>query len=353
MVMTALLCIASPSVAQVPAISSLSAQTQSAPSLDRQARSRYTAGQFREAATLFQQAAQAYKAAGDPIRQALSVSNLSLSYQQLGQWKEANQAIADSLALLQVNDKNPDLELALAQALDIQGSLYLVQGQTEAALTSWEHTTALYTQQGKPKQALASQNNQAQALQRMGPSRRAIALLDKALKLEQRSTANPQQLQALVQSVPASPETATALRTLGESLRMTGNLSQARTVLERSLAIAISLQLPDTIALAQLSLGNTARAQSDPKAAQNYYQQVAASASPNLRIQAQVNQLSLKADTNQKSALQNLLPQVQQQIEALPPSRTAIEARINLAQTMIKSGEANPSAIADLLVPAG
>lgn len=352
MVMTALLCIASPSVAQIPAISSLSAQTQSAPSLARQARSRYTAGQFTEAATLFQQAAQAYKAAGDPIRQALSLSNLSLSYQQLGQSKQANQAIADSLALLQVNDKNPERSLALAQALDIQGSLYLAQGQTEAALTSWEHTTALYTQQGKPKQALASQNNQAQALQGMGLSRRAIALLDKALKLEQRSTANPQQLQALVQSVPASLETATALRTLGESLRMTGNLSQARTVLERSLAIANSLQLPETIALAQLSLGNTARAQSDLKAAQNYYQQVAASASPNLRIQAQVNQLSLLADTNQKSALQNLLPQVQQQIQALPPSRTAIEARINLAQTMLKSGEANPRAIADLLVPA-
>jgi hypothetical protein len=43
MVMTALFCITSPSVAQIPSISSLIAQTQSAPYLDRQARSRYTA----------------------------------------------------------------------------------------------------------------------------------------------------------------------------------------------------------------------------------------------------------------------------------------------------------------------
>ncbi len=337
LVLTALLCIAEPSVAQVPAIFGLSAPI-AAPSVERQARSQYTSGQFAEAATLFQQAAQAYKAAGEPIRQALSLSNLSLSYQQLGQWKQAQQAIADSLALVQANDKNPG-SLALAQALDIQGDLYLAQGQAEPALRSWETATALYTQQGKPDRAKASQNNQAQALQRMGLSRRAIALLDKVLNLQQRSTANPQQLQTLLQSVPASPETATALRILGESLQMTGNSSQARTVLERSLAIATPLQLSDAIALAQLSLGNTARAQSDPSSALKYYQQVA-SASPNLKVQAQVNQLSLLADTNQEAAMQVLLPQVQQQIEALPPSRTAIEARINLAQTMLAKSNA-------------
>lgn len=112
-------------------------------------------------------------------------------------------------------------------------------------------------------------------------------------------------------------------------------------ILERSLAIATPLQLSDAIALAQLSLGNTARAQSDPSSALKYYQQVA-SASPILLVQAQVNQLSLLADTKQGVAMQELLPQVQQQIEALPPSRSAIEARINLAQTMLKSNAANP-----------
>lgn len=82
----------------------------------------------------------------------------------------------------------------------------------------------------------------------MGLSRGAIALLDKALNL-QHSTTNPRQLQPLLQSVPASLETATALRTLGESLRITGN-RQAGIILERSLAIATPLQLPELIALA-------------------------------------------------------------------------------------------------------
>jgi hypothetical protein len=81
MVMSALLCITSPGEAQIPTISTSStstAQTESGLSLDQLARSRYHESQFSEAAKLFQQAAQAYQATKDRIRQALSLSNLSL-----------------------------------------------------------------------------------------------------------------------------------------------------------------------------------------------------------------------------------------------------------------------------------
>lgn len=359
MVTTALLCIASPSFAKVPTISTSSAsiaQTQSAPTLEQQARSRYQERQFSEAAKLFQQSAQAYQAAKDPIRQALSLSNLSLCYQQLGQWNEANRAITDSITILEVNkNTNKEKLLALAQALDIQGGLQLARGQANAALKSWQKATDIYTQQDKPKRSLISQTNSAQALQSLGLYRRAITLLDNALKLPQRSTANAEQLKTLLQGVSASPETATALRTLGDSLRVIGDLPQARLILDRSLAIANQLQLPEVITLAHLSLGNTVRAQLsldktlntertqvDPQvqAALNFYQQAAAAAPANLQVQAQLNQLSLLVDTNQKDAAQTLLPQVQKQIEALPPSQVAIEARVNLAQTMMRMKKA-------------
>jgi CHAT domain-containing protein len=359
MVMTSLLCITSPILAQTPVTSTLIAQSQSGLTLEQQARSHYSTNQFTKATTLFQQAAQAYKAAGNPIRQALSLSNLSLCYQQLGQWNDASKAIADSLSLLETTiPTTSEKSLALAQVLDIQGGLLLARGQTEAALKSWERATLLYTQQGKPEKALISQVNQAQALQNLGLYRRAIALLQTALKLPQRSTTktetitNSLQLKTLesqLQRISVSPETATALRTLGDSLRVTGNLIQARLVLERSLAIATKLQLPDIITLAQLSLGNTARAQLsldktidtpiNPQVAQTalkFYQQAASTVYPHLQVQAQVNQFSLLVDTNQQSAAQTFLPQVLQHIEALPPSRTAIEARVNLAQSMMR-----------------
>ncbi|MDF5721780.1 MAG: CHAT domain-containing protein [Rhizonema sp. PD37] len=344
MVLTALLCITSPSFAQIPIIKSAIAQTQTAPSLDQQARKNYQEGQFSEAAKLFQQASLAYQSAKDPIRQALSLSNLSLCYQQLAQWNDASRTITDSIALLtSLKATNSEKLSALAQSFDIQGELQLARGQADAALKSWERATTLYTQLGKPNLVLTSQTNQAQALQNLGLYRRSISLLYTAFKLPQDTT--DIKLKSLLSGISGSPETATALRTLGDSLRAVGDLPQARLVLERSLVIANKLYLPDIITLAQLSLGNTTRAEADFSTALNFYQQAATSDSVNLRIQAQINQLSLRVDRKQKDEAKSLLPQIQKQIQTLPTSYTAIEARVNLAQIMMKMRKQTPEAI--------
>jgi tetratricopeptide (TPR) repeat protein len=116
MIMTALLCITLPGLTKfaTAALPNL----QSVASLDQQARSSYSNQNFSDAIKFFQQAAQGYKTAGNPIQQALSLSNLSLAYQQLGQWKEANQAIEESLSILKsIPEKTPGKALALAQAM--------------------------------------------------------------------------------------------------------------------------------------------------------------------------------------------------------------------------------------------
>ena len=342
MAIALLLSMTSPGLAQVTNIAQVPGS-----SVEQQARNSYAKGEFTEAAQLFQQAAQAYKAANNPIHQALSLSNLSLCYQQLGQWDDAHRAITEGVALLNtIKEAKSDKSLSLAQALDIQGGLQLARGQAEAALKSWQGATSIYSQLQKPNKVLTSQINQAQALQNLGLYKKAISLLETALKLPQVAKTNPEQLKYLLEKVAATPETAMALRTLGESLRVVGNFSQATLILERSLAIANQLQLPETIALTQLSLGNLKRTQIslskdsktpiNPEVAINFYQQVAASAPPDLKVQAQVNQLSLLVETHRLDAAKALLPQLQQNIAALPPSRSAIASRLNLAQTMIQ-----------------
>lgn len=400
MVMTALLCVTSPTLAQIPSIlntailpygvvavmpniaqnKNISNVSQQAPlGSNSQAVLLYNKKQFAEAAKLFEQSAQAYQTQKNPIQQALSLSNLSLCYQQLGRWDDANRVITQSIKILTTAENAKEGQLsALAQSYDIQGELQLARGQGDAALKSWERVTALYTQQNKPQLVLASQVNQAQALQSLGLYRRAITLLETALKLPSGSTSEEQLLttslketstnslaeikgtseakfNTLLQQIPANPETATALHSLGDSLRVVGNLPLSYLVLQRSLTIANQLQLPNLIPLIQLSLGNTVRTQInpdtgklDPQAVQvalNFYQQVGASASNDLNVQAQVNQLSLLVDTNQDQAAKTLLPQVQQQIEALPKSQTGIEARINLAQTMMQMRKNNGSSL--------
>jgi ATP/maltotriose-dependent transcriptional regulator MalT len=79
-----------------------------------------------------QQAIQVYQQQGDSVRQAIALSNLALTYHQLGNWAQANEAINSSLNLLTASN-SPDRRLAEAQALDIQGQLQFSQGQTEAA----------------------------------------------------------------------------------------------------------------------------------------------------------------------------------------------------------------------------
>jgi tetratricopeptide (TPR) repeat protein len=95
---TALLCFAaSPSFANSPPLHPLMQLTQNtktrAEQLEQQRGSHYSTGQFTEAVAAFKQAAQAYAAQGNSLQQAIALSNLCLTYQQLGQWAEATQAI--------------------------------------------------------------------------------------------------------------------------------------------------------------------------------------------------------------------------------------------------------------------
>jgi len=314
-----------------------------AQNLVEQGRKFYEAERFAQAAASWQQAAAAFKASGDDISQAMTLGNLSLAYQQLGQWTEAESAIAKSLNLLGYPVKKGrgagegwgwrgegsrgeihNLQI-LAQALDIKGRLQLALSQAEDALNTWQQAVDIYAQIGDKNAIIRNRINSAQALQALGLYRQAQKTLTENTKL--------------LQNQPDSPLKVTGLRSLGNVLRVTGNLEQSRQRLQQSLEIASSLPEPQAIGDVLLNLGNTADAQQDTQAAIEFYRQAAKTAtSPTTRIDAQINQLRLLLETDQLSAVQALLLQIQTQIGDLPPSRTAVYARINLAQSLIKLG---------------
>jgi CHAT domain-containing protein len=325
----------SPIFTQVPVVAPLVQNLPNQAQLVQQGRTLYETGQFAEAARVWQQAAQVYQSQGDRLNQALALSYLSLAYQQLGEWEEAKVAIADSLKLLQPSTVQPSADepsvLILAQALNTQGQLQLSLGQAELALNTWQQSTATYAQAGDEAGMTGSLINQVQALQTLGLYRQASKTLT--------------QVEQTLQNQPDSFIKVTGLRSLGNALRMVGDLDQSRQVLEQSLAVAQQLKSPSDISAILLSLGNTARAQQDTKAALAFYQQAAtASTSPILRNQAQLNQLSLLLDTQQLRAAQALWSQIQPQLDCTgsietcpyPPSRTAVYAGINLAQSLIR-----------------
>ncbi|HEY9672322.1 MAG TPA: CHAT domain-containing protein [Waterburya sp.] len=329
--MTALLCIiATPIFAKVtevaPVVQNQSAQTQ----LLQQGKTLYEEGKFAEAATVWQQAAQVYQTQGDKLNQALALNYLCLAYQQLGQWKEAEGAIASSLNLLQ-QQPNPipaSLRLpVLAQALNTQGQLQLAQGQAQQALNTWKQATTTYTQVGDNSGIIGSLINQSQALQTLGLYRQAKKTLS--------------DVEQALQNQPNTPIKVTGLRSLGNALRVIGDLDQSHQVLQQSLALAQQLNSPSDKSAVLLSLGNTARAQQHTPVAIDYYQQAAGASTTSLtRTQAQLNQLSL-LEPKQLSEAQALASQIQTQLSNLPPSRAAVYAQINFAQSLTRLKQEN------------
>ncbi|BAY12013.1 CHAT domain-containing protein [Calothrix sp. NIES-2098] len=324
-----LVCTLMPAIAKVDSSPLSPMQTSSdATQQEQQGRQYYDAGQFLEAVKIWQQVLQIYQSQGDKLNQARVLSNLSLSYQQLGQWTEASQAISRSLELLQVKQSEQEHLNVLAQALNTEGSLQLSTGKPEAALATWQQATTIYTQAKNETGIIRSLINQSQALKSLGLYRRALSTLT--------------QVNQILQKQPDSPIKTAGLRSLGASLRLVGNLEQAQQVLQQSLAIAQKLQSPADITAASIDLGNVARTNQDSKAALAFYQQaVAIAPSQILKMRSQFNQLSTLIDTKQWSSAQKLWSQIQPQLANLPASRTAIYAQLNLAQSLTRLQQAN------------
>lgn len=295
-------------------------------SLLQQGKVLYNTGNFAKAVEVLQQAVQEYKQQGKSLRLAATLSNLSLAYQQLGAWSQAQQAITESLNLLNGQDENQNLQI-FAQSLDIQGRLQLTRGQAEAALATWQHTEEIYRQADNKSGVVRSLINQAQAWRSQGFYPRAVKKLE--------------EVSQTLKSQPDSIEKTVSLRSLGDALLVLGDFEKSRQVLEESLVIARHLQSSADIGASLFSLGNNACKQQDKLKAIAYYQQtVAASPSPLIKVQAQLNHLGLLIEDQQWAKVQAFLPLIESQLKQLPLSRASIYAQVNLSQslTKVKSG---------------
>ena len=335
---TAFLCtVATPIFSQVPPVNPLTQNSSYQSQLLQQGKTLYEEGKFAEAAAAWQQATKVYQEQGDKLNQALALNYLCLAYQQLGQWNEAESSIRNAITTLnlssltllpeQPNPISSSQRLPLlAQALNTQGQLQLARGQAESALNTWKQATTTYTQIGDRAGMIGSLINQAQALQSLGLYRQANKTLT--------------EVKQALQNQPDTPIKITGLRSLGNALRVVGQLEESRQILQKSLVLAEQLNSASDISAVLLSLGNTARTQQDTTAALAFYQQATtASTSPITRTQAQLNQLSLLLDNQQISEAQLLASQIQSQLSNLPSSRAAVYAQINFAQSLIRLGQ--------------
>lgn len=321
-------------VAQTPAAVTNTPNTANPENLVEEARELYKAGRFTEAQNLLQQAVSAFTTGQDVLKQAI--------------------------------------------ALDLQGQVYLAQGQSEAAAKSFSAAATAY-ERGRDKTGMIkSQINQAQALRNAGSYRRALDVL------EQLNDNLPAKVYPQLKAI--------ALRSLGITQRLIGNLDKSKENIEESLKIAETLTSPareENESAAYLMLGNIAKdrgnntkkrnksseaqmssqeviacnekpketttekptetgtekpTETAPKErnAGSYFQEAIAcykqaaekAKTPTAIIEAQLNQLSTFRDSGQPftDTERELLRQVRETIDKLPLSRTAVQARINWAR---------------------
>jgi CHAT domain-containing protein len=310
----------------------------------------YQTGNLKKAIAILEQAAKIFQQENNNLGQAAALTNLSLIYQKLGNWEQANTVINQSLNLLgwdnsvsqqNINKDNSELWQIIAQTLDIRAGLLLKAGNPSESLEISQQTEQIWGKLGDRTKLTSSRINQAQASRVAGFYRRSLNIL--------------KEISQNLQAQPDSPVKVAILRTLGNTHQQLGNLEESQEVLLTSLDIARSQQLSSEIALIQLNLGNTFRlldnSNNDNKQiAINYYQQAAQTASnPLTKIQAQINQLSLLVEEEKIKQAKTLVPKIQSQLSKLPENQAGIYARINFARTLTKAKISSNKDIAQIL----
>ncbi|GAB4525598.1 MAG: hypothetical protein Tsb0014_05110 [Pleurocapsa sp.] len=328
--------------------------------LVQQGQERYQQGQFQEAVEDLDAAASGFAEQGKSRDRATTLSNLSLAYQQLGQWEQAETAITESLTLLGVEPSmvetdtipsiSPSNMKVLAPTLDIYGRLWYQRGKTELALDSWQQAEAIYQQLNQEEGRIGSKINQVQALQTLGLYRQARATIE-AVQQSLESLPTPLQIQGW--------------RSLGEVLRTVGDLDNSQEFLQQSLTLAQESNEPQESAATLLSLGNTFWAlgnlerdrqsstgvynlqpwscQSDdlPEEATEFYTQAdeayqqATNRLPQsiIGVKAKLNRFNLLVETDRLNAAEQVWQQID--LAALPKTRTGVYAHINLARHLV------------------
>jgi CHAT domain-containing protein len=285
---------------------------------------------------VWEAAASSFQSKGDNLNQALVSSYLSLTYQQLGQLQQAEATMNQAVALI-TNQTLPQSKFILAQILNNQGQLQFGQGKPEAALETWKQSETYYKELGDRTGEIGTQLNQARALQALGFYLRARTTL--------------KQLEASLNSQPASQLKVAGLLNLGNVLRVAGDFAASKKILEQGLAVAQQLQSGSDIQMAVFSLANLASSQGQPETALKFYQQAGVENSP-VRLQAQIHQLELLLKLDRLRDAQNLLPLIQAQLANGTPSQTTIYAQIELADSLVKLQPKEVTAAAQLLATA-
>ena len=330
--------------------------------LVNQAQIDYEQGHYLQSVELLRRAVDDFDTPERDLQRAIALSNLSLTYQSLRDWDNAQSTIEESLRILgfdiETSAVGANLEVQqlslLAPVLETYGQLWQIRGDSARSLEIWQQASALYEEASQGR--LNNQINQLQALQSLGLYQQAATLA--------------KGLTATFQGLPISVMKTRGLRSFGEALRHIGELKASEEQLRAGLLVAQQLAVAERgpeVSAMLLSLGHTQKALGDrekerrlvrdrqgtlpwqclptsqalPATALQFYQQaedaylaLESLASADLtHLSAGLNHLAVLIEKNEVGAnAQRLWREIDRQLQELSPSRSTVYAQIRLAK---------------------
>lgn len=367
------------------------AQSTSYQELLIEAENAYKSGNVENAIALLQQVAQE----GTLIEQATAQINLSLIYQELGQWSLAQESITASFELINKISEFQERIFLLAQALETQGQLRLSLGNFAGALENYKAAVVHFqdllksenSTQNKVIQTAILRNSlhQVTVFKKMGRYRDALKLLVPLVKVLPQNDPSEIVINAihhlanLITIMGNDPLLDNELASLWQSNgeEVSDYLEKARRLLNYSYGLAQRQNKRQLQAKILLSLGNLERAayirtkdeyERSPSGNRNfvfqkeyaekaltYYQQVISFPQQSIAVlQARLNQLNLIIELQQSHpenreqvttilqaypSISELEQQTIQQLSELPVNLETINAQLNLSATLLKQKE--------------
>jgi CHAT domain-containing protein len=322
---------------------------QSTPELIQQAKTNYQQQNYAESAQLWQKIADNLAKQGDLYNQAIALSNLSLTHQNMGNWQQAKENIETSINLLENFPKDAKNLEVLAKSLDIKGKLQLDIGESENAAETWKKAEGIYREINQEEGIIQSQINQAQAMQDLGLYPRACKTILQALSINAETCNITQKDFDSIFLTPLSSVKIRGLIGLANLFRLTGNLNSSEIILTKILESNSEIDPEDKNQI-YLSLGNTQKAikknldslenskkPSKPylEKALNNYEKAAEFNVFTTKSQALLNEFNFLIESQKWQSAKNLLPEILQDIQKMPLSRSRIYAQISTAKNLV------------------
>lgn len=146
-----------------------------AESLMVQGRRAYESGDYEGARMYLLEALP--EAENNAIERVTILSNLSSVYQQLGDWRQAEETLTRAEILLNSEPNSTQKVYLFAQIQTLSGQLAFLQGHSDRALEAWKKAEESYRKSGQIQGQIESQVYQTIALQELGFYREALKIL--------------------------------------------------------------------------------------------------------------------------------------------------------------------------------